>query len=194
MSDNVNVNVNVQVPEGFESLAARMLPWWGQLTALQRQMVLEDMAGAYHSDNLSPEEYCADPMPMENHLATVLEQRAELGLPIPAELLGCTWNALEAKGKVQGTTATANVQEQAALAAEQAAEQEAKAREQAAATLKQVVRAFRHGEKAYRAGLLAAGKLADQYLHQRMAVGDKRSVALQALEGELAKYSSTTVQ
>src|SRR5262245_15855604 len=190
MSDHVNV----QVPEGFESIAARMPPWWGQLTALQRQVILEDMAGAYHQDNLPPEEYCADPMPMEQHLATVLEQREELGLPIPAELLGCTWNALEAQGKLQGTAATPNVQEQSLAAAAKAEEEEQRKRDEAAGILKAVVRAYRKGERAYRAGLLHAGMLADQYRHQRMAIGDKRSAALQAIEGELAKYSSTTVQ
>ena len=87
----------------------------------------------------------------------------------------------------------AAVQEQAAAAAEQAAEQEAKAREEAASTLKAVVKEYKRGERAYRAGLLAAGRLGDQYLHQRMAVGDKRAAAVQALEGELAKWASSTV-
>ena len=105
----------------------------------------------------------------------------------------------------QATTATvppsevpnpeAAVQEQAAQAAEQAAEQEVKAREEADHTLKATVRAYRKGESAYRAGLLESGRLADQYLHQRMAppIRDKRAPAVQTLEGELAKWSSTTV-
>src|SRR5262249_13345622 len=46
---------------------------------------------------------------------------------------------------------------------------------------------------AYRAGLLKAGELADLYVRQRMAGGDKRASAVQALEGELAKWSSSTV-
>ena len=44
--------------------------------------------------------------------------------------------------------------EQASRAAELAAEQEARARDEAATTLKAVVRAYRQGEQAYRAGLL----------------------------------------
>src|SRR5262245_61399143 len=87
----------------------------------------------------------------------------------------------------------AGVQEHAAAAADLVAEQEAKAGDEAASTLKATVKAYRQGEKAYRAGLLAAGRLGDQYLHQRVAVGDKRSVAVQALEGELAKYASSSV-
>jgi hypothetical protein len=57
-----------------------------------------------------------------------------------------------------------------------------------------VVREYRKGEKAYRTGLLEAGRLCDLYCHQCMALGDKRAAAAQALEGELAKWSSTTVE
>jgi hypothetical protein len=85
------------------------------------------------------------------------------------------------------------VQAQAEQAAEQAAEQEAKAREEAAATLKATVKAYRSGERAYRVGLLYAGKLADSYVHQRLALGDKRAAAVQTLEGQLAQWSSSTV-
>src|SRR5262249_306244 len=44
-----------------------------------------------------------------------------------------------------------------------------------------------------RRGLLEAGRLADRYLGQRMALGDKRAPCVQALEGELARYSSAAV-
>src|SRR5262249_32000671 len=87
----------------------------------------------------------------------------------------------------------ATVQEQAAAAAEQAAEQEQQAREEAESTRKAAVRAYRQGEKSYRAGLLESGRLCDVYCHQRMQLGDKRAAAVQALEGELAKWSSSTV-
>jgi hypothetical protein len=83
----------------------------------------------------------------------------------------------------------------AEAAAEKAAAEEAKAREEADSTLKATVKAYRKGEHAYRAGLLESGRLADQYLHQRMAppISDKRAPAVQTLEGELAKWSSTAV-
>jgi hypothetical protein len=82
----------------------------------------------------------------------------------------------------------------AVVAAEQAAaDAEEKARSEAASTLKAVVRAYRQGEKAYRAGLLEAGRLADLYLAQRVALGDKRAAAVQAVEGQLAAYASSTV-
>jgi hypothetical protein len=87
----------------------------------------------------------------------------------------------------------AAVQAQAEQAAEEAAVQEAKAREEAQSTLRAVVRAYKQGEKAYRAGLLEAGRLADSYVHQRLALGDKRAAAVQTLEGQLAQWSSSTV-
>jgi hypothetical protein len=86
------------------------------------------------------------------------------------------------------------IPEAAVQAAEQAAaEAEEKARTEAASTLKAVVRAYRQGEKAYRAGLLEAGRLADLYLAQRVALGDKRAAAVQAVEGQLAAYASSVV-
>jgi hypothetical protein len=86
------------------------------------------------------------------------------------------------------------IPEAAVQSAEQAAaEAEEKARTEAASTLKAVVRAYRQGEKAYRAGLLEAGRLADLYLAQRVALGDKRAAAVQAVEGQLAAYASSVV-
>ena len=63
----------------------------------------------------------------------------------------------------------------------------------AAATLKACVTAYRKGEREYRKGLLDAGRLADVYVHQRLALGDDRAAAVQVLEGQLAVYSSTAV-
>jgi hypothetical protein len=86
------------------------------------------------------------------------------------------------------------IPEAAVQAAEQAAaEAEEKARTEAASTLKALVKAYRAGERSYRAGLLEAGRLADQYLHQRMDLGDKRAAAVQAVEGQLAAHASSTV-
>jgi hypothetical protein len=85
------------------------------------------------------------------------------------------------------------VQQQAAQAAAQAGRDEEAAREEAQATLKATVTAYRKGEREYRAGLLEAGRLGDVYLHQRMALGDKRAAAVQVLEGQLAIYASTAV-
>ena len=86
------------------------------------------------------------------------------------------------------------IPEAAVQAAEQAAaEAEEKSRTEAASTLKALVKAYRAGERSYRAGLLEAGRLADQYLHQRMDLGDKRAAAVQAVEGQLAAHASSTV-
>src|SRR5262245_55772775 len=80
-------------------------------------------------------------------------------------------------------------------AAEQAAAQAAEeaARKLAAETLRACVSAYRKGERSYRDGLLRAGELADSYITQRLMLGDKRSAATQALEGQLAAYASTPV-
>jgi hypothetical protein len=88
--------------------------------------------------------------------------------------------------------------EQAVAAAAQAAEEQAaaaeeQAREEADTTLKALVKAFRQGERAYRQGLLDAGRLCDEYVRQRLTLGDKRSAAVQCVEGELAKWSSSAV-
>jgi hypothetical protein len=93
----------------------------------------------------------------------------------------------------QATPPEATVPQQAEQAAEEAAALEAKAREEAQSTLKATIRAYKQGEKAYRAGLLEAGKLADTYNHQRLALGDRRAAVVQTLEGQLAQYSSSTV-
>jgi hypothetical protein len=82
---------------------------------------------------------------------------------------------------------------QARAAAEAAEAAEAAAREEAHATLKAAVRAFAKGERAYRAGLLESGRLCDLYVRQRLALGDERAAAVQALEGQLAAYSSGAV-
>lgn len=87
----------------------------------------------------------------------------------------------------------AQTAEQARAAAEAAEAAEAAAREEAHATLKAAVRAFAKGERAYRAGLLESGRLCDLYVRQRLALGDERAAAVQALEGQLAAYSSGAV-
>jgi hypothetical protein len=73
-------------------------------------------------------------------------------------------------------------------AAEQAAESDAVQRVASVETLKQCVKAYSRGERAYRAGLLEAGRLADIYVHQRLTLGDKRGVAVQTLEGQLGIF------
>ncbi len=95
----------------------------------------------------------------------------------------------DTQAEVVAEQTAADVQ-QAAAQAEQAEQQ---AREDAQTTLKAMVKAYRKGESAYRAGLLEAGRLADVYVHQRLALRDKRAAAVQAIEGQLAAWSSSTV-
>src|SRR5262245_26900356 len=82
------------------------------------------------------------------------------------------------------------VNDEAAQAAARADEEKAAARKAANATLDKASKAVQKAEDAYGSGYLAAGKLGDQYLHQRMAVGDKREASVSTLEGELNKWSS----
>lgn len=90
-------------------------------------------------------------------------------------------------------TPEAVLQEQAAQAAELAAKAEEAALQEADSVLKAAVRAYRRGEKAYAAGLLESGRLVGQYLVQRMALKATRANAVKAVEGELARWSSSTV-
>jgi hypothetical protein len=96
-------------------------------------------------------------------------------------------------GAEQLTVATQQTAEQAKAAAEAAEAAEEQARQAADATLKATVKHYRAGERAYRAGLLEAGRLAGLYVQQRLALGDKRAAAVQTLEGALAAYSSSAV-
>jgi hypothetical protein len=122
---------------------------------------------------------CVKGATMSEPNVVVANEQSQVSTPIPEQ---------------QQPTPEAAVQQQAAEAAEEAARQEEAARKEADSTFKATVKAFRQGEKSYRAGLLEAGRLADLYVHQRMALGDKRAPAIQALEGELAKHSSSTVK
>src|SRR5262245_42154112 len=79
-------------------------------------------------------------------------------------------------------------------ATEHAVQTEQEAREHAERTRKAAVDAYRKAESALRNGYLESGRLCDQYLQERMALTDKRAVGVQALEGELARYSSTVVE
>ena len=88
----------------------------------------------------------------------------------------------------QSTSTAPSDQLQASIDATQ--EQAAK-RAEANATLDACVKAFASGESAMRSGRLEAGRLADLYVKQRVALGDARDVAVKALAGELAKYASS---
>src|SRR5262245_44663306 len=77
--------------------------------------------------------------------------------------------------------------------AEQAAQEEERLLREADSTCKQAVKAFRKGEQEYRKGLLEAGRLADLYLHQRMALKHPRENAVKTLEGEFSRYASSSV-
>lgn len=78
-------------------------------------------------------------------------------------------------------------------AAEEAAAREAELRAEAKATLDACTKAYAKGEAAYRAGLLEAARLADAYLHQRMALGDKRADAVGLIAMRWSEHSSTLV-
>lgn len=72
------------------------------------------------------------------------------------------------------------------------AEQQAK-RNHAAETLTQCVAEYTKGGMAMREGSLAAGRLASQYVAERMALGDKRQAAIDVVTLELSKAAGETV-
>jgi hypothetical protein len=121
------------------------------------------------------------PAPNTEHLERMLANVQRLQAQVDAEKAG------PAEAQAQGA---ADAAQQAQADAEA---QEAEAREEAVRTLKACVAAYRKGERAYRDGLLESGRLADLYVHQRLTLGDKRDVARQALEGQLAVYATGKV-
>lgn len=94
-------------------------------------------------------------------------------------------------------------QDPTAVAAELAARQEearAKAeeavdavRESVVTAVKAMVKSLRHGERALCRGYIDAGMYAHQVVQGKLKLGDKRAVAVQLVEGQLALYASDTV-
>lgn len=70
---------------------------------------------------------------------------------------------------------------------------ESAVRDELVDTLKTLVKAYSKGEKAYRQGLLEAGRLCRIYISGRLTLGDARKAAVQTVEGQIAMYSSSTV-
>lgn len=81
----------------------------------------------------------------------------------------------------------------AGSAADAVGAEEQEQRRQADKVLKLCGRAYAGGEKAYRAGLLESGKLADDYVHRRLTLGDARGAAVDTVKLELQRYSSGKV-
>jgi SWI/SNF-related matrix-associated actin-dependent regulator 1 of chromatin subfamily A len=100
----------------------------------------------------------------------------------------------EKAAPAEAPAAGAAVAAGAAEAAAAAEEAEERARTEAKATLKAAVKAFRQGERALKAGFLEAGRLADVYVHQRLALGDKRDAAVRQVELALSEHSSDRVE
>lgn len=78
----------------------------------------------------------------------------------------------------------------AAAAAEAAEEARVEALQEAAEkALTACRKAYTKGDKAHRQGLLESGRLASEYIALRMEAGATRAVAVQVVEGELAKVA-----
>src|SRR5262245_30801254 len=91
-----------------------------------------------------------------------------------------------------GNVAEVKVSAEAAVVAEAQAAEDA-ARAEAAKTLKALVKSYRAGEAAYRKGLLEAGRLANEYILQRVALRDTREAAVQTIAGRLAEECASKV-
>jgi hypothetical protein len=105
------------------------------------------------------------------------------------------WRALAAGPEEQPRTQPAEADLAAKLAAE--AEAEAQAAEaladQSADVLKRLVKAYQRGERDYRAGLLTAGRLAQEFITLRLKAGAKRAAAVQGVEAQLAPFATDRV-
>jgi hypothetical protein len=77
---------------------------------------------------------------------------------------------------------------------EQLAEQREVAMKDAAKLLNSMARAYARGERGLLAAAVEAGEYADSYVKARLALGDKRSAAVQAVEGKLAEVSGELVK
>jgi hypothetical protein len=154
---------------------------WKQATKLQQGCLLEDMA-ACMADELPASEYIDA---LDTWGGTLAEYLEEQGYELPEED-----EQEEPAPATEQAKATAEQAEQAAKLTE---EQEQQQRAACQATLKALVTAYRKGERAYREGLLEAGRLCLEYITGRLALGDKRAAAVQAIEGQLAAYASDTV-
>jgi SWI/SNF-related matrix-associated actin-dependent regulator 1 of chromatin subfamily A len=193
MSESTTVATPVNPTAAFESL-----PWWADATPEQRTAIIAD----HIRSGIAVEEYViaaanwpsaaelvaeiagADaaersPGPSTAHLERMLASVQRLQAEVDAE-----------KAPAAGAAVAAGAAE-AAAAAEEAEE---KARADAKATLKAAVKAFRQGERALKAGFLEAGRLADVYVHQRLALGDKRDAAVRQVELALSEHSSDRVE
>ena len=78
-----------------------------------------------------------------------------------------------------------------APAEEAAARREGELRAEAKATLDASAKAYARGESALRAGMLEAGRLAGEYLQQRLALGDKRVDAVGLVAMRWSEHSAT---
>jgi hypothetical protein len=151
------------------------VPLYAVASPEHQRLLQQDMAHAVDGDGLPLAEYLDGLLTWGGDAASYLAESGLLPTPAPAD------------------QAAAQTAEQAKAAAEQAEQHEDLVRREAVALLAECVKTYRQGEKAYRQGLLQAGRLADEYLELRMTLGDKRAAAVQTLEGQLAMWSSATV-
>lgn len=147
-------------------------------------------------DDTVLEQECAQPDPdsvaRAQAEALVAAQTAleQTGGPSLAEYVG--EQVVQAQATAQEQTALEVSEGQQEAVAKAQADQE-EAREEAVATLQACVKAHRRGERAWREGMLEAGRLGRRYLGQRMALGDKRDAAVMQLVAQLGMWASHRV-
>jgi hypothetical protein len=187
MSD-VSVPAPVPQPQTLSEALAQLPavpPWYASATPGQREALELDFHQAVLKGGLEPAEYLAA-LVGQLEGRTVLDYLAEQDIPVQEPGPAADPNQHTEQTAEQVAAA------QAATEAEAAARQEA-ALAEADRTCKAAVRAFAKGEREYRLGLLEAGRLAGEYLVQRMALRHPRENAVATLVGELARYASHRV-
>lgn len=175
MSDRTTSPVAASTP--ITSL--EQMPMYLSATVEQQKLLRQDMEHCTSAEGIPVEEYLEGLATWGGDAASYL---TECGVPV--EVI---------QGMASAPSPTGPAESSPTAAAEQAAADEERQRAEASACLKALVSAFRKGERAYRAVLLEAGRLADEYIRRRLALGDKRAAAVQTVEGKLAEYSSGTV-
>ncbi|MFO0845842.1 MAG: hypothetical protein U0797_26245 [Gemmataceae bacterium] len=176
MHDRTTAPASPSTSPATNDAAARQLlagvPLYAAASPEQRQAIEADMAGML-SAGMAPEDYLTALATWDGTAAHYLASRPDAD-----------------QGEINPAFDAAAKAEQAAREEEQ---REAAARKECQATMTALVRAYRAGEKAYRAGLLEAGRLSVEYIAKRLAIGDRRAAAVQAIEGQLAAVSSDAV-
>jgi hypothetical protein len=101
---------------------------------------------------------------------------------------------VEASATSTAPVAPTTAEQALAIAAKQGAQDKAEREEhdkECRKILNSITSTFKRGSRLHAKAMLRVGLLCDRYVHGRMALGDKRAVAVQAITGRLAEVSGS---